>query len=38
MEIKTGDYVLGRPMGEDCPIPHMLRVIVAEPVTGLLYT
>ncbi len=38
MEIKKGDYVLGRPMGAGCPVPHILRVIQAEPVTGLLYT
>ena len=33
-----GDLVLGRPMGAGCPIPHVLKVIKAEPVTGLLYT
>jgi len=38
MEIKKGDYVLGRPMGAGCPIPHVLRVIKAEPLTGLIYT
>jgi len=38
MKIKKGDYVLGRPMGAGCPIPHVLQVIKAEPVTGLLYT
>ncbi|WP_418791542.1 (Fe-S)-binding protein [Phosphitispora sp. TUW77] len=38
MEIKKGDYVLGRPMGAGCPIPHVLQVIKAEEVTGLLYT
>jgi uncharacterized Fe-S cluster-containing protein len=38
MRIKEGDYVLGRPMGAGCPIPHVLRVIRAEQVTGLLYT
>lgn len=38
MEIKDGDYVLGRPMGAGCPIPHVLKVIKAELVTGLLYT
>ncbi|MDD2421531.1 MAG: (Fe-S)-binding protein [Heliobacteriaceae bacterium] len=36
--IKEGDYVLGRPMGAGCPVPHVLQVIKAEPVTGLLYT
>jgi uncharacterized Fe-S cluster-containing protein len=38
MNIKKGDLVLGRPMGAGCPIPHVLRVIKAEKVTGLLYT
>ncbi len=38
MNIIKGDYVLGRPMGAGCPIPHVLKVIKAEPVTGLLYT
>ncbi len=38
MDIKKGDYVLGRPMGAGCPIPHVLQVIKAETVTGLLYT
>ncbi len=38
MEIKKGDYILGRPMGAGCPVPHVLRVIKAEQVTGLLYT
>lgn len=38
LEIKKGDFVLGRPMGAGCPIPHVLQVIKAEPLTGLLYT
>ncbi|OPY58344.1 MAG: hypothetical protein A4E55_00928 [Pelotomaculum sp. PtaU1.Bin035] len=38
MDIKNGDYVLGRPMGAGCPIPHVLKVIEADTVTGLLYT
>ncbi|MDD4168796.1 MAG: (Fe-S)-binding protein [Desulfotomaculaceae bacterium] len=38
MKIAKGDYVLGRPMGAGCPIPHVLQVIEAEVVTGLLYT
>ncbi|MCL6588422.1 MAG: Fe-S cluster protein [Firmicutes bacterium] len=38
LEIKKGDYVLGRPMGAGCPVPHVLQVIKAEPLTGLLYT
>ncbi len=38
MKIKKGDIVLGRPMGAGCPIPHVLRVIKVEQLTGLLYT
>jgi len=38
MQIVPGDYVLGRPMGAGCPIPHVLKVIKADPITGLLYT
>jgi len=38
MKISEGDYVTGRPMGAGCPIPHVLKVIKAENVTGLLYT
>ena len=36
--IKPGDLILGRPMGAGCPIPHVLKVIKAESITGLLYT
>lgn len=38
LSIVPGDIVSGRPMGAGCPIPHILRVIEADPVTGLLYT
>lgn len=38
MVIVKGDYVIGRPMGAGCPIPHVLQVIEADPVTGLLTT
>lgn len=38
LNIKKGDFVLGRPMGAGCPIPHVLRVIKVEHLTGLLYT
>ena len=38
LEIKAGDLVLGRPMGAGCPIPHVLQVIKAEQLTGLLDT
>jgi len=38
LNIRKGDYVLGRPMGAGCPVPHVLQVIEAEALTGLLYT
>jgi uncharacterized Fe-S cluster-containing protein len=38
MNILKGDYVIGRPMGAGCPVPHVLKVIEADPVTGLLTT
>lgn len=38
MNIRNGDYVLGRPMGAGCPVPHVLKVFRADWVTGLLYT
>ncbi|NMB77927.1 MAG: Fe-S cluster protein [Methanomicrobiales archaeon] len=34
--IVPGDIVLGRPMGQGCPVQHVLRVIDANPVTGVL--
>jgi uncharacterized Fe-S cluster-containing protein len=34
--IVPGDVVLGRPMGQGCPVQHVLRVIDANPVTGVL--
>lgn len=34
--IKKGDIVLGRPMGAGCPVQHVLHVIDANPVTGVL--
>jgi hypothetical protein len=34
--IVTGDIVLGRPTGQGCPVQHVLRVIDANPVTGVL--
>ncbi|KUK11124.1 MAG: Fe-s cluster, putative [Clostridia bacterium 41_269] len=37
-KIVPGDIVMGRPMGAGCPIPHVLKVIKAEPLTGLLHT
>lgn len=38
LAIGKGDLVMGRPMGAGCPVPHVLRVIEASPVTGLLTT
>ncbi|WP_209675607.1 (Fe-S)-binding protein [Methanolinea mesophila] len=35
-DIRSGDIVLGRPMGAGCPIQHVLSVIDANPVTGVL--
>ena len=35
-EIVPGDIVVGRPMGAGCPVQHVLSVIRANPVTGLL--
>ena len=34
--IVPGDIVLGRPMGQGCPVQHVLRVIHANTVTGVL--
>jgi uncharacterized Fe-S cluster-containing protein len=34
--IVPGDIVLGRPMGQGCPVQHVLRVLEANPVTGVL--
>jgi uncharacterized Fe-S cluster-containing protein len=34
--ITRGDIVLGRPMGQGCPIQHVLRVINANSITGVL--
>jgi uncharacterized Fe-S cluster-containing protein len=34
--IKKGDLVIGRPAGPGCPIYHALRVLSANPVTGVL--
>jgi uncharacterized Fe-S cluster-containing protein len=35
-EIGKGDILLGRPTGAGCPIQHVLSVIDANPVTGVL--
>nr|WP_321351539.1 (Fe-S)-binding protein [uncultured Methanoregula sp.] len=34
--IVKGDIVLGRPMGQGCPVQHVLRVLDANEVTGVL--
>jgi hypothetical protein len=35
-DIKPGDILTGRPMGAGCPVQHVLRVITASVVSGLL--
>jgi uncharacterized Fe-S cluster-containing protein len=35
-EIRPGDLVTGRPAGPGCPVYHALRVLSANPVTGVL--
>lgn len=35
-DIRTGDIVVGRPAGAGCPVPHVLRVISASRISGLL--
>ncbi|NLC91461.1 MAG: Fe-S cluster protein [Methanocorpusculum parvum] len=35
-EIKKGDIVLGRPAGAGCPVQHVIRVIEADHITGLI--
>jgi uncharacterized Fe-S cluster-containing protein len=37
-KIKPGDIVVGRPMSAGCPVQHVLQVIKASPVTGVLDT
>jgi uncharacterized Fe-S cluster-containing protein len=34
--IKPGDIVIGRPMGQGCPVQHALRVFAANEITGVL--
>ncbi|MBP2133543.1 putative Fe-S cluster-containing protein [Methanomicrobium sp. W14] len=36
MKIEKGDIVLGRPQGAGCPVQHVLRVIDADILTGLI--
>lgn len=35
-DIKAGDLVTGRPAGPGCPVYHALRVLSANPITGVL--
>jgi len=35
-DIRPGALVTGRPAGPGCPIVHALRVLAANPVTGVL--
>lgn len=35
-KIRSGDLVLGRPMGAGCPVQHAIKVITAEYNTGLI--
>lgn len=37
-QIVKGDIVVGRPFGAGCPVQHVLQVIKADPVTGVLET
>ena len=34
--IVKGDIVIGRPAGAGCPVQHVIRVIEADPLTGLI--
>ncbi len=36
--LTEGDIVLGRPAGAGCPVQHVLRVVKADPLTGVLET
>jgi uncharacterized Fe-S cluster-containing protein len=35
-DIRPGDLVTGRPMGQGCPVQHVLKVIEARTVSGVL--
>ncbi|WP_200895230.1 MULTISPECIES: (Fe-S)-binding protein [unclassified Methanosarcina] len=35
-DVKKGDLVTGRPAGPGCPVYHALRVLSANPVTGVI--
>ncbi|MBP2146926.1 putative Fe-S cluster-containing protein [Methanofollis sp. W23] len=34
--IAEGEIVVGRPMGAGCPVQHVIRVIEADPITGVI--
>lgn len=36
LDISPGDIVTGRPTGAGCPVQHVIRVLEADPVTGLI--
>lgn len=36
MEVVKGDIVLGRPAGAGCPVQHVIRVLNADYVTGVI--
>ncbi|HEX7713056.1 MAG TPA: (Fe-S)-binding protein [Bacillota bacterium] len=38
LDIHKGDYIMGRPMGAGCPVPHVQYVIDADRITGVLTT
>jgi uncharacterized Fe-S cluster-containing protein len=35
-EIKPGDILTGRPMGAGCPVQHVLQVLSASPISGVI--
>jgi uncharacterized Fe-S cluster-containing protein len=37
-DIQPGDILTGRPMGAGCPVQHVLRVISASTVSGVIVT
>lgn len=36
MDINPGDIVMGRPFGAGCPVQHVMKVIDADRVTGVI--
>ncbi|MDR3102361.1 MAG: Fe-S cluster protein [Methanocalculaceae archaeon] len=35
-DISTGDVITGRPTGAGCPVQHVIRVLEADPISGLI--